>query len=59
MLSKSLKHEFRATTRVMLPVFLALLAVSAVTWGVSWVSWYLIENKLTAFLQSRLIRAGR
>ena len=31
MLSKSLKHEFRATTRVMLPVFLALLAVSAVT----------------------------
>ena len=31
MLSKSLKHEFRATARVMLPVFLALLAVSAVT----------------------------
>lgn len=31
MLSKSLKHEFRATARVMLPVFLALLAVSVVT----------------------------
>ena len=31
MLSKSIKHEFRATGRVMLPVFLALLAVSAVT----------------------------
>ena len=31
--------------------------VSAVTWGISWVSWYLIENKLTAFLQRHLIRA--
>ena len=38
---------------------LLALAVSAVTWGISWVSWYLIENKLTAFLQRRLIRADQ
>ena len=36
-------------------LLLALL-VSAVTWGISWVSWYLIEHKLTGFLQRRLIR---
>ena len=29
MLSKSLKHEFRATTRVMLPIFIALALLSA------------------------------
>ena len=31
MLRKSLKHEFRATARVMLPVFIALLSLSVVT----------------------------
>lgn len=31
MLSKSIKHEFRATARVMLPVFIALLSLSVVT----------------------------
>ena len=31
MLSKSIKHEFRATARVMLPVFIALLSLSLVT----------------------------
>ena len=31
--------------------------VSALTWGISWVSWYLIENKLTVFLQNRLMRS--
>ena len=38
---------------------LLALVVSAVTWGISWVSWYLIENRLTAFLQKRLIRTAR
>ena len=28
--------------------------ISAGTWGISWVSWYVIENKLTRFLLSRL-----
>ena len=32
----------------------AALAISAVTWGISWVSWYLIENKTAAFLQKRI-----
>ena len=36
-------------------LLLALL-VSAVAWGISWVSWYLIENKLTRFLQKHLIQ---
>ena len=31
MLKKSIKHEFRATSRVMLPVYLAILALSVVT----------------------------
>lgn len=31
MLSKSIKHEFRATSRMMLPMILALLALSVVT----------------------------
>lgn len=31
MLSKSIKHEFRATSRIMLPMILALLAISIVT----------------------------
>ncbi len=35
---------------------LAALLVSAATWGLSWVSWYLIENKLTRRLTSLLIR---
>ena len=38
---------------------LLALAVSAATWGLSWVSWYLIENKLTVFLQNRLIRTAK
>ncbi len=35
-------------------VALAVL-ISAATWGISWVSWYLIENKLTIFLQKHLL----
>ncbi len=31
MLSKSIKHEFRATSRIMLPLILAMLALSVVT----------------------------
>ncbi|MBQ1553372.1 MAG: acyltransferase [Clostridia bacterium] len=33
-------------------------AVCAVAWGVSWVSWYLIENKLSGFLKKRVIRGA-
>lgn len=36
-------------------VALAIM-VSAATWGISWVSWYLIENKLTRNLQRKMIR---
>ena len=35
--------------------WLLALAVSAVTWGISWVSWYLIEKQLAAWLQKKLI----
>ena len=35
-------------------VLLAVL-VSAATWGISWVSWKLIEQRLTLFLQARLL----
>lgn len=39
-------------------VILAIL-VSAAAWGASWVSWYVVENKLTGFLQGRLIKKCR
>ena len=34
------------------------LAVSAVTWGISWVSWILIEKKFSDFLLRRLVPAA-
>ncbi len=30
--------------------------ISAACWGIAWVSWYIIENKLTGFLQKRMLR---
>lgn len=36
-------------------VLLAAL-ISAATWGISRVSWYTVENRLSGFLQSKLIR---
>ena len=35
-------------------VLLALL-ICAATWGISWGSWYLIENKLTRYLQKAIL----
>ncbi|MCR5783512.1 MAG: acyltransferase [Clostridia bacterium] len=38
--------------------FAIAAAVSALSWGIARVSWYLIENKLVVFLQERIIKDG-